>query len=212
MLTIWGRRNAFNVQKVMWLVGELDLPHGHVPAGGDFGGLDDPAFRAMNPHGRVPVIDEDGTVVWESHAILRYLAARDGRLWPADPAERSQADRWMDWSLATLQRDFMDLFWGHWRTPEAERDLAQIARRQEACAGHFRLLDAHLAGRPFLAGDAFGLGDIPAGTVLYRYFGMGLETPSVPHVRAWYARLAERPAYREHVMMPFDDMYGRLAY
>ena len=94
MLTIWGRRNAFNVQKVLWLAGELDLPHGHVPAGGDFGGLDDPAFRAMNPHGRVPVIDDGGTVVWESHAILRYLAARDGRLWPAGPAARSQADRW----------------------------------------------------------------------------------------------------------------------
>ncbi|KGM34449.1 glutathione S-transferase family protein [Inquilinus limosus] len=212
MLTIWGRRNAFNVQKVLWLMGELGLPHEHIPAGGDFGGLDDPAFRAMNPHGRVPVIDEDGTVVWESHAILRYLAARDGRLWPADPAERSLADRWMDWSLATLQRDFMDLFWGHWRTPEAERNAELIARKQAACAAHFKLLDAHLAGRPYLAGDAFGLGDIPAGTVLYRYFGMGLETPPVPHVRAWYARLMERPAYREHVMMPFDDMYGRLAY
>jgi glutathione S-transferase len=212
MLTIWGRRNAFNVQKVMWLVGELGLPHQHVPAGGDFGGLDDPAFRAMNPHGRVPVIDDGGTVVWESHSILRYLAARDGRLWPSDPAERSQADRWMDWSLASLQRDFMDLFWGHWRTPEAQRDPELIARKQAACAAHFRLLDAHLAERPYLAGGAFGLGDIPAGTVLYRYFGMGLVVPSVPHVRAWYARLMERPAYREHVMMPFDDMYGRLAY
>ncbi|WP_343717951.1 glutathione S-transferase N-terminal domain-containing protein, partial [Inquilinus sp.] len=70
MLTIWGRRNAFNVQKVMWLVGELGLPHEHIPAGGDFGGLDDPAFRARNPHGRVPVIDDGGMVVWESHSIL----------------------------------------------------------------------------------------------------------------------------------------------
>jgi glutathione S-transferase len=166
----------------------------------------------MNPHGRVPVIDDGGTVVWESHSILRYLAARDGRLWPADPAERSLSDRWMDWSLSALQRDFMDLFWGHWRTPEAERNRELVARRQDACAGHFRLLDEHLAGRPFLAGDGFGLADIPAGTVLYRYFGMGLETPAVPHVRAWYARLVERPAYRQHVMMPFDDMYGRLAY
>ena len=212
MLTIWGRRNAFNVQKVMWLVGELGLPHRHIPAGGDFGGLDDPAFRARNPHGRVPVIDDGGTVVWESHSILRYLAAKHGRLWPADSAERSLSDRWMDWSLATLQRDFMDLFWGHWRTPEAERNRDLIARRQEACAAHFRLLDQHLAGRSFLAGAEFGLADIPAGTVLYRYFGMGLETPAVPHVRAWYARLAERPAYRRHVMMPFDDMFGRLAY
>lgn len=212
MLTIWGRRNAFNVQKVMWLVGELGLLHEHIPAGGDFGGLDDPAFRARNPHGRVPVIDDGGTVVWESHAILRYLAARAGRFWPDDPGTRSLSDRWMDWSLATLQRDFMDLFWGHWRTPEGQRDQALIARKQEACAAHIRLLDDHLADRPFLAGEDFGLGDIPAGTVLFRYFGMGLETPAVPHVRAWYDRLAGRPAYREHVMMPFDDMYGRLAY
>ena len=64
-LTIWGRRNSFNVQKVMWLVGELDIPHTHIDAGGDAGGLDTPDFRAMNPHGKVPVIrDVDGTVVW----------------------------------------------------------------------------------------------------------------------------------------------------
>ena len=212
MLTIWGRRNAFNVQKVMWLVTELGLRHAHVPAGGSFGGLDDPAFRAMNPHGRVPVIDDGGTVVWESHAILRYLAARHGRFWPADPAERSQADRWIDWSLATLQRDFMDLFWGYWRMPEAQRKPAQIARAQEVCAEHYRLLDRHLADRPFLAGDAFGLADIPAGTTLHRYFGLGLAVPSVPHVEAWHRRLAARPAYRDHVAMPFDDMFGRLEY
>lgn len=212
MITIWGRRNAFNVQKVLWLVGELDLPHAHVPAGGGFGGLDDPAFRAMNPHGRVPVIDDGGTVVWESHSILRYLAARHGRLWPEDPAERSRADRWMDWSLATLQRDFMNLFWGYYRTPEGRRDPDLIARKREACAEHYRLLDRHLADRPFLAGDAFGLADIPAGTTLHRYFGLGLETPVVPHVQAWFRRLAERPAYRAHVMLPFDDLRGRLEY
>ena len=70
MLKVWGRRSSFNLQKVMWLVGELGLPHEHIPAGGSFGGLD-PAVLAMNPHGRVPVIDDDGTVVWESHTILR---------------------------------------------------------------------------------------------------------------------------------------------
>src|ERR1700733_9016382 len=78
MLRIWGRRSAFNVQKAMWLIGELGLPHTHIDAGGAFGGLDEPAFLAMNPHGRIPVIDDDGLVVWESHAILRYLGARPG--------------------------------------------------------------------------------------------------------------------------------------
>jgi len=120
MLKIWGRRNSFNVQKVMWLVGELGLEHEHINADGSFGGLDAPSFLAMNPHGRVPVIaDDDGTTVWESHTIIRYLAARYGlnTFCPADPAERSLADRWMDWALATLQPDFMDVFWGFYRPP-----------------------------------------------------------------------------------------------
>ncbi len=214
MLTVWGRRSAFNVQKVLWLIDELSLPHDHIDAGGSFGGLDDPAFRAMNPHGRVPVIDDGGAVVWESHSILRYLAARygAGTLWAQDPGERSRADRWMDWSLATLQRDFMDLFWGFYRTPEDKRNWPMIEQRMDRCATHFRLLDDHLAARAFLAGDAFTMADIPAGTTLYRYFEIDVQRPDVPHVEAWYARLAERPAYRAHVMRPFDELYGRLDY
>lgn len=214
MLTVWGRRSAFNVQKVLWLVDELSLPHQHIDAGGSFGGLDDPAFRAMNPHGRVPVIDDSGVVVWESHSILRYLAARygAGTLWAEDAAARSLADRWMDWSLATLQRDFMDLFWGFYRTPEPERDPAFVQERIDRCARHFRLLDDHLATRAFLAGDHFSMADIPAGTALYRYFEIDVARPDVPHVAAWYARLADRPAYRDHVMRPFDELYGRRDY
>ena len=107
MLTVWGRRSSFNLQKVMWLVGELGLEHRHIEAGGRFGDLDTPEFTAMNPHGRVPVIDDDGTIVWESHAILRYLAARHGRFWSDDPGARSQVDRWMDWSQTALQPDFL---------------------------------------------------------------------------------------------------------
>lgn len=215
MLTIWGRRDAFNVQKVMWLVGELGLEHEHVPAGGVHGGLDDPAFLAMNPHGRVPVIDDDGTVVWESHAILRYLAARHGgaAFWSENPAGRSQAERWMDWSATTLQPDFLTgVFWGFYRTPEAQRDEAAVAARIAACARHMQLLDRVLADRPWLGGDRFGLADIPAGTNLFRWFGIPIERPAVPNVEAWYRRLAERPAYREHVMLPFDHMFGRLTY
>lgn len=215
MLRIWGRRDAFNVQKVMWLVGELGLAHVHIPAGGSHGGLDDPAFLAMNPHGRVPVIDDDGVIVWESHAILRYLAARHGvdAFWPADPAARSHADRWMDWSATTLQPDFLTgVFWGFYRTPEDQRDAAAVAAKVAACARHMQRLDRALADRPWLGGDRFGLADIPAGTNLFRWFGIPIERPAVPNVEAWYRRLQERPAYREHVMLPFEHMYGRLAY
>jgi glutathione S-transferase len=213
MLTVWGRRSSFNLQKVMWLVGELDIAHRHIEVGGRFGGLDTNAFRAMNPHGRVPVIDDGGTVVWESHAILRYLAARHGggAFWSEDPAIRSLADRWMDWAQTTLQPDFLlGVFWGLYRTPEPQRNWPAIKERLAKTARHFQLLDRWLAERAFMLGEALTLADIPIGTHLYRYFNMEIERPALPRVEAWYARLQDRPAYRAHVMVPFAELYGRL--
>lgn len=212
MLKIWGRRSAFNVQKVMWFIGELGLDHDHINAGGDAGRLDSPAFRAMNPHGRIPVIDDDGLMIWESNSIIRYLGAEygNGRLWDPDPAALSLADRWLDWGLATAQRDFLDLFWGYYRTPEDRRDPSFVAGCFKRCARNYELLDQHLASRPYLAGDAFSIANIPAGTTLYRYFEMDIDRPNVPHVEAWYARLRERPAYQQHVMLSFADLFGRL--
>jgi len=214
-LTIWGRPSSLNVQKVMWLVGELGLPHRHVPVGGRYGGTDAAGFLAMNPHGKVPVIDVAGVVVWESHSILRYLAARHGRpdFWDDDAARRSQAERWMDWSQTSLQPDFLNgVFWGYYRTPEPQRDLPAIARSLARCATHFGMLDAVLARQPFLAGDRLTLADIAAGTCLYRYFELDIDRPPLPHVQDWYARLQARPAYRRHVMIPFEDLRGRLEY
>jgi len=215
MLKVWGRRSSFNVQKVLWLVGELGLAHEHIPAGGGFGRLDEPALRALNPHGRVPVLQDGGLAVWESHTILRYLAARYGRgsFWLDDPAERARVDGWMDWSQTTLQPDFLNgVFWGYYRTPEAQRDWPAIRRSLARCADHFRLFDHILATRPFLIGDELSLADIPTGTSLYRYFELDLARPHLPHVTAWYERLQQRPAYREHVMVPFAELRGRLAY
>ena len=213
MLTIWGRRSSFNVQKVMWLVGELGLDHRHIETGGQFGGLDALAFRAMNPHGKVPVIDDNGTVVWESHTVLRYLAACYGKnsFWEEDPAQRSLSDRWMDWTQTTLQPDFlMGVFWGFYRTPQTQRNLPAIKNKIGQCGSHFRLLDGLLADQLFMLGNELTLADIPIGTSLYRYFNLEIERPAIPHVDAWYKRLQERPAYRKHVMVPFQELYGRL--
>jgi len=215
MLKVWGRRSAFNVQKVMWLIGELGLPHEHTEAGGAAGGLDDPEFRAMNPHGKVPVIDHDGTIVWESHAILRYLAAvfGDASLWPASPATRSEADRWMDWAQTSLQPAFLTgIFWGYFRTPEAQRDWPTILQKQQLTSQYLIRLEEALDGCDFLGGSQFGLADIPAGTHLYRLFGMDLEWPDVPRVEAWYERLKDRSAYQEHVMIPFQSLKGRTSF
>ena len=214
MLRVWGRRSAFNVQKVLWLIDELGLDHDHVDAGGAAGGLDRPEFLAMNPMGRVPVIDDGGTIVWESHSILRYLAARHGagRFWSDDPGERSRAERWMDWAQTSLQPAFMDLFWGYYRTADDKRDWLDIAHALDRCRACYDMLDERLAGSPYLAGETFTLADIPAGTSLYRYHELDIEHPPLPHMEAWYARLAERPAYRRHIMRPFDELKGRQAY
>jgi glutathione S-transferase len=214
MLKIWGRRNSFNVQKVMWLVGELELEHQRIDAGGSFGGLDRPEFLQMNPHGRVPVVDDDGVIVWESHSIIRYLGAKYGRgsFWSEEPAQRSLADRWMDWSLATLQPDFMDLFWSFYRTPAEKRDRPRVDTLVARCAEHFRLLDRQLAGKSGLGEGPLGMADIPAGSALYRYFELQIERPALPNVTAWYERLQLRAPFRQHVMIPFDDLRGRLQY
>jgi glutathione S-transferase len=215
MLKIWGRANSINVQKVMWAVGELALAHERIDAGGPFGLVTTDEFRAMNPNARVPVIDDDGVVVWESHSIVRYLAAKFGvgSLWPEDPGQRSLSDRWMDWTLADLQPAFIGgVFFPFFRTPENKRNWPVIRQGIARSANAFRLLDKHLADRPFLAGDILTMGDIATGVQLYRYFELDIDRPSIPNVESWYARLQERPMYRNHVMVPFEDLRGKLSF
>lgn len=215
MLQVIGRRSAFNVQKVMWLIGELDLPHDHIERGGAAGGLDSPEHLALNPHGRVPVIVDGETVVWESHAILRYLAAKFApeRFWHDDPAARARVDQWLEWSGYKLQRDFLTgVFWGYYRTPEAERDTEAVARAISAVGEDLTHLDRLLGENRFLLGEGLSLADISAGTNMYRYFNIDIERPDLNNVARWYGELTRRPAFQAHVMLPFEHMRGRLSY
>jgi glutathione S-transferase len=153
--------------------------------------------------------------VWESHAILRYLAARHGggQFWSDDPAARARVDGWMDWSQTSMQPDFLNgVFWGFYRTPDEKRNWPAIRTSLARCATHFGKLDSLLAGRAFLLGDALSLADITAGTSLYRYFGLEIERPSLPNVERWYHTLQQREAFRTHVMIPFEELRGRLEY
>jgi glutathione S-transferase len=213
-LTLWGRLSSCNVQKAVWLLEELGLPYERIDAGGDFGGLDDPAYLAMNPHGRVPTLRDGDVIVWDSEAILRYLAARYGvpAFWSEDAVTRAPVDQWLAWTASSLYRDWIDLFWMCVRTPPARQDVAGIEARRERTAERFGFLDGQLAGRPYIAGDSLSLADIAAGMTLYRWFEMPIERPELPHLNAWYARLRERPAYRKGVCVPFDDLRSKLAY
>ena len=214
MLKVWGRRSSANVQKVMWLLGELDVAHEHIPAGGPYGGLNEPNFRAMNPNGLVPVIEDDGLILWESNAVIRYLAARygGGRLWEEDARGRAPIDQWIDWSGTTFQPEMIGMFWSYWRTPEKERNADQIRNFEQRAERNLRILDAVLARRAYVAGDKFTLADIPSGVHLYRYFTMGTAVPELANVEAWYRRLSERSAYREHVMISYEELRGRLTF
>jgi len=205
MLEIWGRRNSSNVMTVMWAVGELGLPHRRHDVGGSFGGNDRPDYRAMNPNGRVPTIRDDGFVLWESNAIVRYLCRRygGGSLLPRDESQYALADQWMDWCKTSAYPPFIELFMGLVRTEPDKRDAGRIADSAERLCQALGILDAQLAGRPYIVGDRLTMADIPFGPMAYRYFNLEVARPALPNLSEWYERVCERPAYREHVMILF---------
>jgi len=204
MLRIWGRNNSINVQKVLWACGELGLPFERIDAGMQFGVNDTPEYRAMNPNGLVPVIDDDGFVLWESHAIVRYLARKHalGTLCPADARVCADADRWMDWYATTLWLNLRPVFWGLVRTPPEKRDTKEIEAAHARMTANFAIVDAHLAHNDYMAGAAFSMGDIRMGVAAWRWYNMPIERPSYPNLDRWHDRLAQRPAFRQHCMLP----------
>jgi glutathione S-transferase len=204
MLKIWGRANSINVQKVMWCVEELGIAHSRVDAGMSFGVVNEPGYRAMNPNGRVPTIDDAGFVLWESNAIVRYLAAKHGAgtLWPESLQARADSDRWMDWCTSTLAAPMTALFWQLVRTPPEKRDAKAIEDTRAQCEALFGIVDERLADRPYLAGHHLTMGDIPVGCFACRWKALPMERPTLAHLDAYHARLAARPAFRRHVMLP----------
>jgi glutathione S-transferase len=205
MIKIWGRKNSVNVQKVLWCCDELELPYERVDAGGEFGGTRDPEYLAMNPTALIPTIRDDGFTLWESNAIVRYLAAKygAGTLWPVDPAARALAEKWMDYQLGTLWPAFKAAFLGLVRTPPEKRDPDQIRASLESTAEALAILDAHLAVEDYVAGADLTIGDIALGSTAYRWLNMEIQRPEMPNLAAWHDRLTTRPAYQKNVMVPF---------
>ena len=204
MLKIWGRTNSINVQKVLWCCAELKLPFERVDAGGKFGVNDTPEFLAMNPNGRVPTISDDGFILWESHAIVRYLARKhgSGTLWPKDEKACADADRWMEWYSTTLWPPLQPVFWNLVRIEPAKRDLKLVEESRRKVADFLKMVEANLANRPYIAGSAFTMGDIPMGVALHRWFLLPIERPDYPRLAAYYDRLKQRPGFAAHCAAP----------
>ena len=209
MLTIHGRATSSNVQFVMWGVAEMGLEHERLDVGGSFGGNDTPEFLAMNPMGRVPVIEDGDITLFESQAILRYLAARHGAeaLWPADAVARAPVDQWMEWSKTSVAPTVIyKVFWQMIRVTKAERNQPLVDEGVAELRQLMAIADARLGRHEWLVGDTMTLADISFGTNLYRYFTVDFERADLPNLQAYYDRLCARPAYAENVMVSFESL------
>lgn len=205
MLEIWGRPYSSNVIPVIWTVNELGLDYSLQLAGGSFGKLDSETYAQINPNRMIPAIRDGEFALWESLAIVRYLCDRygAGSLSPADFETRAIADQWMEWSASRAFAPVIYLFFATVRTQPDERDPEKITQLRDEAHQALLILDQHLANKAFVCGDSFTMGDIPLGCVAYRYFNIEVSRPPLPNVEAWHHRLAQRTAYRDHVMRHF---------
>jgi glutathione S-transferase len=204
-IKIWGRANSGNVKKVLIVADELNIPYERIDAGMQFGIVDTPEYRKLNPNGRVPTIEDGDFVLWESNSICRYLAMKYGgeALYPKDPPVRAGIDRWLDWQLSTVVAVDGPVFSGTIRTPIEKQDKAAIAANVKKLADVLQIPENYLAGRQWLAGDAASIADLVLGIFVYRYLkNTFIERPSHPNLESWCERLMQRPSYKKHVVQP----------
>lgn len=206
MLKIIGRKTSSNVQKVLWVCGELNLPFEREDLGGPFGGNDTARYRALNPNGKVPTIVDQDFVLWESNSCTRYLSAKHGAdtLYPDNLKTRSSAERWMDWQISTVSPTLVPVFWGLIRTPPKERNAEKIEKARKKLSANLSILDTHLKNSKYIAGESFTMGDIPIGITAYRWFNMEMEREPYKNLKRWYDLLCDRPPFQEHIMQPLE--------
>lgn len=205
MLKIWGRENSLNVQKVLWCCAELGLDFERIDWAGEFGGNDDPDYRALHPFGKVPAIEDGGVVVWESNTIQRYLCdSRPGgdALLPRDPATRVAVESWMDWQLAGLNPPMVALLLGYYRTAPEKRDDNALATHAGQAQDLWRIVDRQLSAHAFLGGASFSLADIGTGIQAYRWYAYPIERAPLANLERWLRRLRERTGFNRYVEGP----------
>jgi glutathione S-transferase len=207
MLELWGRKNANQVIQVLWALSELGVEYKRHSIGTKAGDLETKEYKSLNPNSKIPTIRDNGFVLWESHAVIRYLARQYGlgTLCPEDHQKAAISDQWMTWSTDSFMGTFFPVFWQLVRTEEKDRDYAKIAEMAQQSAGILKVLDDHLVSNNFVAGDQFTFGDIPLGVLLHKYFVLDIKRPQLTGIEAWYEKLKERPAFKEHAMQPFGN-------
>jgi glutathione S-transferase len=204
-LSIWGRLNSINVQKVLWLCEDMQLPFHRIDAGMEFGVNKTEEYKSKNPNGLVPTINDDGFILWESHSIMRYLARKydvTNSLYPEDLQASAKVDQWLDWYNTVAWPLMKPLFWGWIRTPEAQRNLQDLETARQNFIQVLSMLDQQLSKTPFIAGQTFTMADISIALVCYRWFNLPIERSAMQHLDAWYASVQGRPGYQKYSTAP----------
>ena len=204
MVRIWGRLSSVNVQKVVWCADEIGLAYERIDAGGAFGVTRTPQYLAMNPNALVPVIEDDGFILYESNAIVRFLAARDspGGLWPRELRKSADVDRWMEWQSTSFTPAMRDIFWQLVRTPAEKRDAGAIEASRSECERLAAILDAHLARSRHLTDNGFTAADIVVGCATHRWLNLPITREPRPHLERWYDEIRSRPGARQVTSLP----------
>jgi glutathione S-transferase len=195
MLRLLGRQTSGNVQKVIFMLEELGLPYVREDYGRQFGNTQTDAYRKLNPNAKVPTLLDGDVVIWESHTILRYLAAAHGpQLTGASPADRTLVERWMDWLLGALNGPFLAVFREAGKPP-AERHPDFAAQATDLVA-QLKIIDEHLAGRQWLALDRLTIADVALAPITKRCLAFPIEKPALANLSRWQSAIEARPAFR----------------
>jgi glutathione S-transferase len=194
MIRVLGRQTSGNVQKVIFCLEELGVPYVREDYGRQFGNTQTDAYRKLNPNAKVPTLIDGDLVIWESHTILRYLAAvHRPALTGATPAERTLVERWMDWLLGALNTPYVAVFKDA-KKPAAER-AADFAAQSADLVAQLKILDGHLAGRQWLALDRFTIADMALGSIVKRCLEFPIERPAFAELTRWQKSIDARPAF-----------------
>lgn len=209
MITVWGRTNSMNVQKVLWVLDALRLPYEQINAGMQYGVNTTPEYLKMNPNGKVPVLKDGDFVIWESHAICKYLCNKTAgqTLYPADIQARARVDQWLDWGATVLFPPMNVVFWQLIRTPEDKRDAAKIKEFSEQAVSALAILSSVLATQPYVAGAGLTLADIALSAPAHRALGMGLiaqDDPKFAGLLRWFAQIKKEPGFQKWVGLPLS--------
>ncbi|MGI9465435.1 MAG: glutathione S-transferase family protein [Aestuariivirgaceae bacterium] len=207
MFTVWGRRSSSNVQKVLWALKEANVDFERHTVGGNFGGTDTKEYRKLNPNGLVPAVKDGTLTLFESNAIIRYIARKygAGTIRPRGQRAWALADQWVDWTTLVFNAQLNPIFFNKVRLPADQYDAAAVAKAEKGCIDVLKVIERGLGRKPWLTGRHFSYGDIPMGILFWRYKNLDIKHAKTRNLDRWFEQLKERPAYQEVVMVPIGS-------